>query len=155
MTTPNKFTTFLWFDDAAEQAATLYTSIFEDSRIVSRMPGPGGKPQGVTFELGQQRFIAFNGGPHYKLTAAASIFVSCETQEEIDGYWEKLLADGGKATRCGWLEDRFGLSWQIIPSALPSLLGDPDRARAGRAMQAMLGMQKLDIAELKKAAAGG
>jgi predicted 3-demethylubiquinone-9 3-methyltransferase (glyoxalase superfamily) len=155
MSTPNKFTTFLWFDGNAEEAATLYTSIFEDSRIVGRMPGPGDKPTGVTFELGTQRFTAFNGGPHYKLTAATSIFVACETQEEVDRYWEQLLAGGGKATRCGWLDDRFGLSWQIIPNVLPALLSDPDPARASRAMQAMMKMQKLDIAELKRAADAG
>ena len=154
MTTPDKFATFLWFDGNAEEAVTFYTSIFTEARVVSRMPGPGGKAMGVTFELGEQRFTAFNGGPHYKLTAAVSIYVACETQEEVDGYWDKLLAGGGKATRCGWLDDRFGLSWQIIPDALPALLSDPDPARAGRAMQAMMTMQKLDIAALKRAADG-
>ncbi len=148
-----KFSTFLWFDSEAEAAAKLYTSIFEGSKIrdVARS---GDKVQGVTFELGGQVFIAFNGGPHYKLSPAASIFVSCETQAEVDRIWDALLSGGGKPTRCGWLEDRFGLSWQVIPTILPKLLSDPDPQRAGRALQAMLGMQKLDIAALKRAAAG-
>jgi predicted 3-demethylubiquinone-9 3-methyltransferase (glyoxalase superfamily) len=108
----------------------------------------------ATFELGGQKYIAFNGGPHYKLSAAVSIMVSVETQAELDRVWDALLTGGGKPTQCGWLEDRFGLSWQVIPTLLPKLLGDPDRERAGRAMKAMLAMQKLDIAELKRAAAG-
>lgn len=153
MTTTHDFTTFLWFDGTAEDAVTLYASIFEEARIVSRMPGPGGKAMAVTFELGSQRFTAFNGGPQYKLSPAISIMVTCDTQQEIDRYWEKLLA-GGHEMACGWLEDRFGVSWQITPRVLLDLLSDPDPARAGRAMQAMLGMKKLDIAELKRAQAG-
>lgn len=152
-TKPHTISTFLWFDGVAEEAAKLYTSIFERSRIVeTTRSGPA--VMGVTFELDGQRYIAFNGGPHYELTPATSIFVSVDTQEELDRIWEALLAGGGKPTQCGWLEDRFGLSWQVIPSVLPALLGDPDRERAGRAMQAMLSMQKLDIAALKAAHAG-
>ncbi len=148
-----KFSTFLWFESGAEDAARHYTSIFEGSKLLD-VSRAGDKVMSATFELGGQVFIAFNGGPHYKLTPAASIFVSCETQAELDRIWEALLSGGGKPTRCGWLEDRFGLSWQVIPTILPKLLGDPEPARAGRAMQAMLGMQKLDIAALKRAAAG-
>lgn len=155
-----KISTYLWFDGQAEEAATLYTSIFPDSRIVETVrwgasgPGPAGTVMNMTFELAGQRFFALNGGPHYRFTPAISLFVSCDTQEELDGYWEKLLAGGGKETQCGWLEDRFGLSWQIIPTALMEVLRDPDPARSGRAMQAMLGMKKLDIAALRRAQAG-
>jgi predicted 3-demethylubiquinone-9 3-methyltransferase (glyoxalase superfamily) len=108
---------------------------------------------GATFELDGQRFVAFNGGPKYPLTPAISMYVSCGTQAEVDDLWEKLTA-GGEESQCGWLVDRFGLSWQIIPSIVPRLLGDPDRAKAGRAMNALLGMQKIDIAALERAAAG-
>jgi predicted 3-demethylubiquinone-9 3-methyltransferase (glyoxalase superfamily) len=155
-----KITTHLWFDGNAEEAAKLYTSIFPGSRIVDTArwgesgPGPAGSVMNVTFELAGQQFFALNGGPHHRFTPAISLFVSCETQEELDGYWEKLLAGGGKEVQCGWLEDRFGLSWQIIPTALMEVLGDPDPARSGRAMQAMMGMKKLDIAALRRAHAG-
>lgn len=114
------------------------------------MPGPGGKPMGVTIELDGQRFITFNGGPMFKFTEAVSMFVNCETQEEIDYFWEKL-SEGGQKSRCGWLKDRFGLSWQIVPPILGELLGDNDPARAGRVMQAMMQMDKIDIARLKAA----
>ncbi|MGE0354346.1 MAG: VOC family protein [Gemmatimonadales bacterium] len=159
MSGKHKITPFLWYDGSAEEAVELYTSTFDDSRIVSvSRIGGGGKGEGqvmsITFELAGQRFIALNGGPKYKFTAAVSLFVSCETQEEVDRYWNKLLSGGGKPTACGWLEDRFGLSWQIIPTVLMELIGDANRERADRAMQAMLGMQKLDIAALKKAHAG-
>lgn len=153
-----KITTFLWFDGHAEQAAELYTSLFPDSRIVdvSRYgeggPGKPGSVMSVTFELAGQQFFALNGGPHYQFTPAVSLYVSCQTQEEVDRLWAKLLEGGGKETACGWLDDRFGLSWQIIPDVLPKLLSDPDRGRAGRAMQAMLKMKKLDIAGLNAAA---
>jgi len=153
MSQTTKISTFLWFDNQAEEAAKLYTSIFEGAKLLD-VSRAGDKVMSATFELGGQTYIAFNGGPHYKLSAAVSIFVSVETQAELDRVWDALLTGGGKPTQCGWLEDRFGLSWQVIPTALPKLLGDPDRERAGRAMKAMLGMQKLDIAGLKRAAAG-
>jgi predicted 3-demethylubiquinone-9 3-methyltransferase (glyoxalase superfamily) len=148
-----KITPFLTFVDQAEAAARLYTSVF-DGRIVSTMPGPGGTVMGVTFELLGQRYIALNGGPSFTFSQGFSLFVSCESQAEIDAYWQKLTADGGKESRCGWLVDRFGVSWQIIPSVLQSLLGDADRAKAGRAMQAMLTMGKLEIAALVRAHGG-
>jgi len=151
--TQHKITPFLWFDTQAEEAAKFYVSIFPRSKIVSTMPGPGGTTMGLTFELDGQTIMALNGGPHYKLTPACSLYVSCDTQEEIDAYWEKL-SDGGKITMCGWLDDRFGLTWQIIPSVLSSLIGDSDRKAAGRAMDAMMKMKKLDIAALEKAHAG-
>jgi predicted 3-demethylubiquinone-9 3-methyltransferase (glyoxalase superfamily) len=148
-----KVTPFLWFDSEAEAAAKLYTSIFPDSRI-SEISRAGDKVMSVSFELSGQRFIAFNGGPHYKLTPAFSLFVSVETQAELDRTWDALLAGGGKPSRCGWLVDRYGLSWQVIPSALSRLMSDPDPGRASRAVQSMMGMVKLDIAELERAAAG-
>jgi len=149
----NKITTFLTFDHQAEEAALLYTSLFPNSKISSRMPGPGGTVMSVTFELGGQEFIALNGGPTFTFSEGTSLFVSCETQAEIDTYWDKLT-DGGSEGRCGWLKDKFGVSWQIIPSILGQLFSDPDRARAGRAINAMMSMQKLDIAALQRAASG-
>lgn len=154
MSSKQKITTFLWFDRDAEEAARHYTSIFEGSRIVD-VAGSGGSVQSVTFELAGQQFFALNGGPTYRFSPAISLFVSVETQDELDRIWDRLLEGGGKPTRCGWLEDRFGLSWQVIPTILGALLRDPDRDRAGRAVQAMLGMQKLDITALEKAHAGG
>jgi predicted 3-demethylubiquinone-9 3-methyltransferase (glyoxalase superfamily) len=151
-------TPFLWFDDQAEEAAQLYTSVFENSKILSVTqygePGPGkpGSAMTVEFELEGQRFIGLNGGPNYSFTEAVSFQVSCETQEEVDRFWD-ALTEGGEEGPCGWLKDRFGLSWQIIPTALPRLLTDPDREKADRAMQAMLQMKKLKIAELERAAA--
>jgi len=142
-----KVTPFLWFDSQAQQAAEFYISIFKNSRIESA------NPMTVTFELDGQRFIALNGGPHYKLNEAFSIFAECQDQDEVDDYWAKLTA-GGTEGRCGWLIDKFGLSWQVIPRVLGPMLGDPDREKAGRAMQAMLKMNKLDIAELKRAFEG-
>jgi predicted 3-demethylubiquinone-9 3-methyltransferase (glyoxalase superfamily) len=155
-----KITTFLWFDDDAEEAMNLYVSIFRNSKVgrVSRYPGgaPGeqGKVMSATFTLEGQEFMALNGGPHYSFTPAISLFVSCENQAEVDDLWQKLTANGGSESQCGWLQDRFGLSWQIIPTALPKLLGDPDPARAQRAMQAMLAMKKIDVAGLEAAAQG-
>ncbi len=146
-----KISPFLWFNDNAEEAAKFYTSIFKNSRIVSLMPGPDGKMLGVNFELDGQDFKALNGGPQFQFTPAISLFVDCETQQEVDELWEKLSA-GGKKGRCGWLEDKYGLSWQIIPKALGQLLGSQDRAKAGKAMQAMLQMDKIDIEGLKRAA---
>ena len=158
-----KITTFLWFDDQAEEAAKLYTSLFNNSKIVStsRYEGPGaevsGRPEGsvmtVAFELDGQEFIALNGGPEFKFTEATSLLVNCETQQEVDDLWEKL-SDGGEIQQCGWLKDRYGLSWQIIPTALGELMQDPDAEKSGRVMQAMLQMQKIDIAGLQRAYAG-
>jgi predicted 3-demethylubiquinone-9 3-methyltransferase (glyoxalase superfamily) len=147
-----KISPFLWFENQAEEAAKFYVSIFKDSTIVSLMPGPSGTVMGVEFQLEGQRFKALNGGPQFKFTPAISLFVDCETQQEVDELWEKLSA-GGKQGRCGWLEDKYGLSWQIIPKALGELLGAKDRAKAGKAMQAMLQMDKIDIEALKRAAA--
>lgn len=148
-----KITPFLWFDADAEDAAKMYVSIFENSRI-SDTSRAGGRVMSVTFELSGQRFMALNGGPHYQLSPAFSMYCSVESQEELDRTWEALMAGGGKPTRCGWLVDRYGLSWQVIPTVLGQLMGDPDPARAGRAVKAMMGMIKLDIAELQRAAAG-
>jgi predicted 3-demethylubiquinone-9 3-methyltransferase (glyoxalase superfamily) len=154
-----KITPFLWFDTQAEEAANYYVSIFGNSRIlkVARYgeggPGPKGTVMTVSFEINGQQFTALNGGPKFGFTEAISFLVSCETQAEIDALWEKLSA-GGKESRCGWLKDRYGLSWQLVPTILPELLGDKDRARAQRAMQAMLTMGKLDIAALKRAHQG-
>jgi predicted 3-demethylubiquinone-9 3-methyltransferase (glyoxalase superfamily) len=146
-----KATTFLWFDGDVRAAAEFYVSVFQDAKIIDTMPGPGGTAMSATFRIGTQEFIAFNGGSHYKLNPAVSIFVSVETQAEVDDLWARLLAGGGKESRCGWLTDRFGLSWQVIPTVLGKLLGAPDREKAGRAMQAMLAMGKLDIAALQGA----
>ncbi len=151
-----KITPFLWFNGEAEEAMNHYVSIFKNSKVgrVTRYgdagPGPKGKVMSATFTLEGQEFMALNGGPQYTFTPAISLFVSCETQEEVDELWEKLSA-GGKPGRCGWLEDKFGLSWQIIPTVLARLLGDPDRAKSQRAMQAMLKMDKIDIKQLEEA----
>jgi predicted 3-demethylubiquinone-9 3-methyltransferase (glyoxalase superfamily) len=146
-----KITTFLWFDGQAEEAMKFYVSLFKNSRIISTTPGPDGKVLTGTFELDGQRFMALNGGPQYRFTEAISLFVNCETQAEVDELWSKLTANGGAESMCGWLKDKYGLSWQIIPSVLGTLFGDKDRAKAGRAMQAMLQMKKLDIARLQLA----
>ncbi len=159
-----KITPFLWFDDQAEEAAELYVSVFNarpgssgDSEIqgVSRYgeagPGKPGSAMTVSFRLEGQDFTGLNGGPHHAFTEAVSFHVSCETQDEVDALWS-ALADGGEEGPCGWLKDRYGLSWQIIPSALGELLGDPDPERAARAMQAMLQMTKIDIRGLRRAA---
>jgi predicted 3-demethylubiquinone-9 3-methyltransferase (glyoxalase superfamily) len=143
-----KIVTFLWFDGKAEEAARFYVDTFKDGRIVSA------NPMSVTFELFGQEYMALNGGPMYRFTEAISLFVKCETQAEVDKYWSALLADGGAEQQCGWLKDRYGLSWQIIPGALTRYLSDPDRARADRVVQAMLKMKKIDIAALDAAAAG-
>jgi len=148
-----QITPFLWFDRDAEAAAALYTSIFENSRIVETSRA-GERVMTVTFELNGQRLMALNGGSHYQLSPAFSLFVSVDSQAELDRIWDALLAGGGEPTRCGWLVDRYGLSWQVIPTVLGKLMGDPDPARASRAVQAMMGMIKLDIAELERAANG-
>jgi predicted 3-demethylubiquinone-9 3-methyltransferase (glyoxalase superfamily) len=146
-----KITTFLWFDGNAEEAMKFYVSIFKNSKIVSTMAGPDGKVLTGTFQLEGQQFMALNGGPMFKFTEAISLFVNCETQAEVDDLWKKLTSGGGAESQCGWLKDKFGLSWQIIPSALGRMFGDKDRAKAGRAMQAMLQMRKIDIAKLQQA----
>lgn len=143
-------TPFLWFDDQAEEAMNFYVSIFKQAKVLSVTPGPDGKVLSAAFELNGQEFMALNGGPMFAFTPAISFFVKCETQAEVDYYWEKLTA-GGSEEPCGWLKDKYGLSWQIIPNALGELIGDPDRAKAGRALQAMLQMKKIDIAGLKAA----
>ena len=154
-----KIVPFLWFDANAEEAVNHYVSIFKNSKIVSmNRYGKGAQmPEGTvmvaTFELEGQRLMALNGGPHFKLTEAISLYVNCEGQAEVDELWEKLSAPGTKG-QCGWLKDRYGLSWQIIPKQLGDALGDKDPARAGRAMQAMLKMTKIDIAALERARAG-
>ena len=148
-----KITPFLWFDTQAEEAAELYVSVFPESRIVKVVPGPDGQAMTVAFELAGKPFTALNGGPQYTFTEAVSFVIHCEDQDEVDHYWNALTAEGGEEGPCGWLKDRFGLSWQVVPDVLIRLLGDPDPEKAGRAMQAMLAMKKLDIAELERAAA--
>jgi predicted 3-demethylubiquinone-9 3-methyltransferase (glyoxalase superfamily) len=145
-----KITTFLWFDNKAEEAVNFYTSVFKNSKILSMMRN-GGQVLTASFQLEGQEFIALNGGPMFKFTEAISLFVKCETQEEIDEMWNKLTADGGQESQCGWLKDKFGLSWQIVPPVLGQLLGDKDPAKAGRVMQAMLKMKKINIQALKDA----
>ncbi len=151
-----KITPYLWFDNQAEEAINFYVSLFKDSKIlnVSRYqvdaPESPGMVLTATFQLAGQEFVALNGGPHFKFNEAISLFVNCETQEEVDELWEKLSA-GGAEQPCGWLKDRFGLSWQIIPSALGEMLGDPDPKKAQNVMRAMLQMRKIDIAALRRA----
>jgi predicted 3-demethylubiquinone-9 3-methyltransferase (glyoxalase superfamily) len=146
-----KITPFLWFDTQAEEAANFYVSLFPDSAVTGVTPGPDGSALVVAFRLAGQQYVAFNGGPHFKFTEAISLSIDCATQAEVDLYWEKLSA-GGATSDCGWLKDKYGLSWQVVPTVLPELLGDPDRAKAGRAMAAMMTMTKLDIAALRAAA---
>ena len=161
----SRITPCLWFDDQGEAAAKFYVSVFKNSRItqIARYGEAGkqihGRPAGsvmtVAFELDGHRFTALNGGPHFKFNEAISLQVNCETQAEVDHYWDKLSAGGDpNAQQCGWVKDRYGLSWQIVPTVLQELVTDPDAARAERAFTAMLKMKKLDIAELKRAAAG-
>lgn len=141
----NKITPFLWFDNQAEEAAKFYVSLFENARILEVTP------MITTFEIDGQRVMALNGGPEYKFTEAFSFFVDCKTQEEVDDLWSKLTADGGKEDQCGWLKDKYGLSWQIVPQALMELMGDPDPEKSKRVVDAMLQMRKIDIAGLKQA----
>jgi predicted 3-demethylubiquinone-9 3-methyltransferase (glyoxalase superfamily) len=150
-----KITPFLWFDNQAEEAMNFYVSIFKNSKVLSVTPGPNGTAISVSFELDGQEFIALNAGPQFKFTEAISFFVNCTTQAEVDELWEKLTADGGEESRCGWLKDKYGLSWQIIPSVLSELMGDKDPEKAGRVMQAMLQMNKIDIKTLQQAYAQG
>ncbi len=155
-----KITPFLWFDDQAEEAVNFYTSIFKNSKItnVSRYgeagPGKSGSVMTASFELDGQQFTALNGGPEYKFTPAISFYVNCEDQAEVDELWEKLSA-GGEPGPCGWLTDKFGVSWQSVPTALGKLLGDPDPVKAQRVMGAVLNMSKIDIAGLQRACAQG
>ena len=152
-----KITPYLWFKDQAEEAAKFYTSLFMNSKIgaISRFgeggPAPAGQAMVVPFTLEGQEFYALNGGPEFAFTEAVSFLVNCESQEEVDYYWTRLTENGGVESMCGWLKDRFGLSWQIIPSALGRLMGDPDPVKAGRVMQAMLKMRKIVIADLQRA----
>ncbi|MBZ5566326.1 MAG: VOC family protein [Acidobacteriia bacterium] len=151
-----KIAPFLWFDGKAEEAANVYTSIFKNSKIasISRCgeagPGPKGTVLSVTFELDGQDFMALNGGPQFTFTPAISFFVNCATQQEVDELWEKLSA-GGEKSRCGWLKDKYGVSWQIIPTALGKLMNDPDPKKANRVIRAMLAMDKIDIQHLQQA----
>ena len=151
-----RITPFLWFNDNAEEAVNLYVSIFKNSKVLSvsryteGAPRPAGMVMSVTFQLDGQQFMALNGGPEYKFTEAVSFYVACETQAEVDTYWDRLT-EGGEPGPCGWLKDRFGLSWQIVPTALGELLGDPDPKKAQRVMEAMLRMSKLDIKALQAA----
>lgn len=155
-----KITPFLWFDHQAEDAATFYASVFPNSKVgrIVRYgaagPGPEGQAMTVEFELNGLAFIGLNGGPHFKFNEAVSFSVPCADQAEIDRYWGALTADGGAPGQCGWLKDRFGLSWQIVPQEMPELIGGPDPEKARRATEAMLKMTKLDIAELKRAREG-
>ncbi len=151
-----KITPFLWFDDKAEEAMNFYVSLFRNSKVlkVTRYgeagPGPKGAVMSATFQLEGQEFFALNGGPQFRFTPAISFFVNCETQQEVDDLWEKL-SQGGRKDRCGWLQDRYGLSWQIIPTALGRMLQDEDAEKAKRVMLAMLQMDKIDIARLQQA----
>ena len=152
-----KINTFITYNDQAEEAANLYVSIFKNSKIVNlnrypdEIPGLGGKAMSVNFELDGQEFLALNGGPHFTFTDGFSLLVNCETQTEVDELWSKLTANGGEPGQCGWLKDKFGLSWQIIPTALGRLLGDPDPRKSQNVMQAMLQMTKIDVAVLQRA----
>ena len=151
-----KITPFLWFDHQAEEAAKFYASIFPNSKIVKMTrygkngPGPAGSVMTVEFQLDGLTLVALNGGPVFKFTEAVSFVVNCQSQEEVNRYWEKLSA-GGTEVQCGWLKDKFGLSWQIVPTVLPELLSDPDPAKSARVMKVMMTMKKLDIAALEKA----
>jgi predicted 3-demethylubiquinone-9 3-methyltransferase (glyoxalase superfamily) len=153
-----KITPFLWFDTEGEDAARFYTSVFPNSKIgeIARYGSAGPRPEGtvmtVSFELDGQRFVALNGGPEFTFSEAVSFLVNCDTQDEVDSYWS-ALAEGGEEGPCGWLKDKFGLSWQIVPNRLPELLADPDRERAQRVMEAMLKMKKIEVDELERAAA--
>jgi predicted 3-demethylubiquinone-9 3-methyltransferase (glyoxalase superfamily) len=152
----NKITPFLWFDNNAEEAMNFYTSLFKNARVGDIVrygeagPGPKGSLMTASFELEGQAFVALNGGPHFKFTEAISFVVDCASQEEVDFFWEKL-SEGGQKSRCGWLKDKFGLSWQVVPSGMTELLGGKDPEGSKRAMLAMMQMDKLDIAKLREA----
>jgi predicted 3-demethylubiquinone-9 3-methyltransferase (glyoxalase superfamily) len=140
-----KVTPFLWFDTQAEEAMNFYVSIFKNSKVL------GASPASVNFELEGQEFIAFNAGPEFKFNESISMFVNCENQVEVDYYWNKLIADGGEESQCGWLKDKFGLSWQIVPKQLGELMGDPNPEKSQRVLQAMLKMRKIIVSDLQKA----
>jgi predicted 3-demethylubiquinone-9 3-methyltransferase (glyoxalase superfamily) len=159
--TEKAFTTCLWFDTQGEEAARFYTGIFPDSgigrigRYTEAGPGPAGSVMTVEFELNGQKFVALNGGPQFTFNEAISLQIPCADQDEVDYYWGKLTEGGGKEVACGWLTDKFGLSWQVVPTALIDMISDPDPAKAKRAAEAMLSMVKLDIAAIERAYAGG
>jgi predicted 3-demethylubiquinone-9 3-methyltransferase (glyoxalase superfamily) len=146
-----KITPFLWFDTQAEDAMNFYVSLFKNSKVNNISRGPDGRVFTVAFELDGQEFIGLNAGPQFKFNESISMFVNCEDQAEVDYFWNNLIADGGEESMCGWLKDKFGLSWQIVPKQLGKLMGDPDPEKSGRVMQAMLKMQKIIVADLKKA----
>jgi predicted 3-demethylubiquinone-9 3-methyltransferase (glyoxalase superfamily) len=148
-----KITTFLWFDNQAEEAVNFYVSIFKNSKVLN-IHRVDGKILTATFELDGQKFMALNGGPHFKFTEAISLFVDCEDQKEVDELWEKFLSGGGSESRCGWLKDKYGLSWQIIPKTLMQLMGDPDPQKSQAVFQAMLKMNKIIVADLQRAYEG-
>lgn len=152
----SKVKTFLWFKDRAEEAANFYVSLFQNSRVtgVRRLDGPTGPVVTAEFELDGQEFVILDGGPHFQLSPAVSLTVDCKDQREVDELWERLT-EGGEESRCGWLVDRYGLSWQLVPAGLVEMLSDPDREKAGRAMEAMLTMGKLDIGVIRRAFQGG
>jgi predicted 3-demethylubiquinone-9 3-methyltransferase (glyoxalase superfamily) len=147
----HRITTFLMFKDRAEEAANFYVSIFKNSKIVSLIRSGEGPVMGATFQLEGQEFTAYNGGPHFTFAEGMSLYVNCETQREVDEFWEKLSQDGGEKGRCGWLKDTYGVSWQIVPSVLGEMLHDKDAEKSRRVMEAMLKMNKLDIRPLKQA----
>jgi predicted 3-demethylubiquinone-9 3-methyltransferase (glyoxalase superfamily) len=159
VTIAQRITPFLWYDTQAEEAANFYVSVFKNSKVVGVVrygdvgPGPKGSVMTVEFELEGLKFVGLNGGPHFKFTEAVSFAISCATQEEVDYFWEKLTADGGQESQCGWLKDKYGLSWQVVPSRAIELLKDKDAAKSQRVMQAIMPMKKIDIATLEKAAA--
>ncbi len=155
-----KITPSLWFDMNAEEAANFYVDLFDDARIldVTRYPegtpGPAGEVMTVEWELNGQKFVGINGGPQFQFSEAVSFMISCKDQDEVDYYWDRLTADGGEEGQCGWLTDRFGLAWQVVPEGMDEVFNDPDPAKAERSMAAMMKMKKLDIAELRAAAEG-
>lgn len=155
-----KISPFLWFNGQAEEAANHYVNVFKNAKInhVARygenMPMPAGTAMTVSFELDGLKFTALNGGPHFTFNESVSFVIDCKDQDEVDYYWESLLAGGGTESQCGWLKDKFGLSWQVVPRRLIELASDADKAKAGRAMQAMMGMVKINVAELERAANG-
>ncbi|WP_164702832.1 VOC family protein [Modestobacter sp. KNN46-3] len=150
----------LWFDSQAEEAANYYIDVFGEGRVLSvarypeGAPGPAGSVMSVEFELAGQRFVGINGGPQFPFTEAVSFQIDCADQADVDRYWDRLVGDGGEESQCGWLKDRYGLSWQVVPAGMEELFADPDPSRAQRAVQAMLGMRKLDLAALRAAADG-
>jgi predicted 3-demethylubiquinone-9 3-methyltransferase (glyoxalase superfamily) len=147
----NTITPFLWFDNQAKEAMDFYCGIFKESKVISAHPMPDGNFMSVEFELNGQRFMGLNAGPQFKFNESVSFFVACDGQEEVDYFWNALIAGGGSEGNCGWLKDQFGLSWQIVPKQLGEFLGNSDREGANRAMQAMMGMHKIEVQELQNA----